>query len=435
MPDVSLPPGPRSALPQLLHLKDPFPLMDQLQAAYSDPMTCPLLGQKPMVLTWSPEGIQAVFSAPPDTFEPGAAEALAAIVGRGSIFLQSGEAHRRSRKLLMPPFQGERMRAYADVIAGATGRWLERQPIGFSHPVLPMAQGITLDVIVEAVFGERDPARTAALHDQILAIVAAFNPLVATFRFLQKDFGGMGPWARLQRAATALRSSVSELADKKRALPGEDVLSLLLAARDEGGQGIDEQSLYEQLLTFVIAGHETTATSLAWALYEVHRHPEVHQKLISELKTLETENPKQLADAPYLNAVIAETLRRHPPLPIVPRRLTRPFQLQGFELPAGQTIGVAMYMAHHDPATYPDPHVFRPERFLDARPSPFLYLPFGGGARRCIGAAFASYELKLALGTLLQKSAFRLNEPNLVRSVFRVGTYGPETGIRMTRLS
>jgi cytochrome P450 len=433
MPNAALPPGPRSALPQLLHLRDPFPLMDRLAREYSDPMTCPLLGQAPVVLTWSQSGIGAVFGADPLTFEPGAPEALAAIVGKGSLFLKSGAEHKRARKLLMPPFHGERIAGYARLMKEATERWLRRFPTDEVRPFLPTAQGITLDVILEAVFGVREPARTARLHDEILAVVGAFNPLVATFRVLQHDFGGIGPWARLARCTAALRRSIDELAREKREQPGDDVLSLLLAARDEEGQPLGEQEIYEQLLTFVIAGHETTATTLSWALYELHSTEGLLEELRAQLAAPGNDSPEALAALPQLRAVIHETLRRHPPLPIVSRRCVRPFRLGNYELPPGQTVGAAVYMAHHDAATFPKPFQFDPKRFTGASPSPFVFLPFGGGARRCIGAAFATVELQIALGTILAGARFELAEPQPVRSVFRVGTYGPETGVRMKR--
>jgi cytochrome P450 len=315
----------------------------------------------------------------------------------------------------------------------ATVRWLERFPTGEPRPFLPTAQGITLDVILEAVFGVREPARSARLHDEILAVVGAFNPLVATFRILQHDFGGVGPWAKLQRCTAALRRSIDELVAEKRERPGEDVLSLLLDARDEEGLPLGEQEIYEQLLTFVIAGHETTATTLSWALYELHSNRHVLEKLRSQVAASANDSPEALAALPLLRAVIHETLRRHPPVPIVTRRCVRPLRLGDYELPPGQTVGAAVYMAHHDAATFAQPFEFIPERFTGATPSPFVFLPFGGGARRCLGAAFAMVELEVALGTIVATTRFELDEPRPVRSVFRVGTYGPETGVRMVR--
>ncbi|MFO0628848.1 MAG: cytochrome P450 [Polyangiales bacterium] len=430
MPAPHLPPGPRSSLTQLRYLRDPFPWMVKLAQEYADPVTVPILGMGDMVLTWSPEGVRTVFSADPDTFVPGTNEALALIVGRSSLFMMSGAAHRRARKLLMPPFHGERMRAYGALMHDTARRWAQGITPGVSAPVLPVTQGITLDIIIEAIFGERDPARISLLHKDILAIVAAFNPVIATFKFAQREFGGVGPWARFRRRAEALEARMRALMDEKRARPGDDILSLLLSVRDEDGAAMDDREVLEQLLTFVIAGHETTATSLAWALYELHRAPEALGRLREALANKRT--PEEIAATPYLEAVVRETQRMHPPVPVVTRKLARPLTLGAFALPAGTTLGVGVFNAHHRAETFVEPFAFRPERFLTGAFSPFEYLPFGGGARRCVGWAFAEYEQKLALAALLDRGTYTLDEPAPVRNAFRIGTYGPETGVRLT---
>jgi cytochrome P450 len=418
-----------------LNLRDPFPLMDALQRKYTDPMTCPLLGQGPMVLVWRPDNVRAVFGAAADAFEPGTSEALAPIVGRGSLFLLSGERHRRARKLLMPPFHGDRMRAYATTIAHATQRWLDQWSPGQERAFLPIAQGITLDVIISAIFGVSDPARIEQLHRLLVNAVESFSPLIATFAWLQREFGGIGPWARFKRQHDALQGTILELIDEKRANPGADVLSLLLSASDEDGTPLTEQEIVEQLLTFAIAGHETTATTLSWSLYELHRNPIALEQLRNELATTADADPHAMATLPFTTAVVRETLRRHPPVPIIPRKCARPLQLGDYELPQGQSIGVSAYNAHHDPETYPEPFAFRPERFIDSKPSPFTFFPFGGGNRRCLGAAFASYELNIALATILKQATFTLTERKPVGHAFRIGTFGPATGIRLLRES
>ena len=427
--------GPRSSLTVLFHMSDPFPYMLRLAKEYGDPLTCPMPGQAPMVLLAAPERIKEVFSAPHGTFDPSAAEALAVIVGSGSIFLTTGDPHRRQRKLLSPPFHGERMRGYAELMHATALRWARARKRGVSEPLLSTAQGITLDIIVEAIFGERDQARVARLHEDILGLVDAFHPLIAMFRFMQQDFGGIGPWAKFKRRADALHGRMRTLIEEKRASAGEDVLSLLLSMKDESGEGLGEQEILEQLLTFVIAGHETTATTLAWAMYELHRAPEALAKLRAELAALGPSAPPEvIARQPYLSAVIQETLRMHPPVPIVPRKTTGEFRLGEHVLPAGTVLGVAVYTAHFREETYPEPHAFRPERFVERSYSPFEFLPFGGGARRCLGAAFASFELAIALAAMLSVGTYRLDEPRPLRTVFRIGTYGPEHGVRMTLL-
>lgn len=431
MPNA-LPPGPRTALAQLPYMQDPFPYMLKLAAEFSDPVTCPILGGPPMVLTWSPEGLRALFTADPATFSPGSSEALAIIVGRGSLFLKSGEEHKRARKLLLPPFHGERMRAYGALMRETSQRWLERAPVGEAAPMLPTAQGITLDIIIEAIFGERDPERITALHRDILATVAAFNPIIAMFPAAQREFGGFGPWAKFKRRSEALNARMLALMEEKRQTPGEDILSLLVSARYDDGEPLPDQEVLEQLLTFVIAGHETTATSLSWAFYELLRAPEALERLSAEIAGVDT--PEALTKLPFLDAVASETLRMHPPVPVVLRKLNRSLELGGYTLPEGTSVGAAVYTAHCREESFPEPMRFRPERFLERHFSPFEFLPFGGGARRCLGAAFASTELRIALATLLQGGQWQLAEPKPVTNAFRIGTYGPKTGVRVKLL-
>lgn len=434
MAQATLPHGPRSALPQIFRFRSPFASLEAMATRYGDPFTVPVLGGGPMVVTWDPEGIRAIFSADPDAFAPGASEALALILGQGSIFLMSGLRHRRARKLLMPPFHGDRMRAYGEVVRAAALRWLGRWPVGARAEALTTTQGITLDVIIEALFGVQDGARVESFHREILATVEAFSPLFAV-RFMQREFGGLGPWARFQRRTRALHATMRALIEEKRARPGADILSLLLAVRDEDGDALAESEIFDQLLSFIVAGHETTATSLAWALDDLHRHPAALARLRDALAGLgDAPTPEALAACPLLEAACQETLRLHPPVPLVPRKLTRELAFKGFALPAGVSLAACPYLAHRRPETFADPLAYRPERFLERTFSPFEWLPFGGGSRRCLGAAFAMYEMKIALATLLQSAELRLEEPRPVRSVFRIATFGPETGIRMTLL-
>ncbi len=426
------PRGPRSSLSQLRHLQDPYPWMLSFMREYSDPATVPILGQQPIVLTWSPEGAREVFTADPDTFTSGVNDALGAIVGDASIFMLSGAKHRRARKLLAPPFHGDRVRAWGALMRDAALRHTRAWTSGSAVTIVPTTQAITLDVIIESVFGVRDPAQVRTLHDDIVSLVAAFNPLIASFKLFQREFGGFGPWARFQRVARAVQGTLTALIASKRATPGDDIASLLLAVRDEDGDALSEQEVTGQLLSFVIAGHETTATTLAWALYALHREPDALTKLRAELDALgPSPDLDALAKAPYLDAVCMETLRLYPPVPMVTRRLARPLTLRGYEIPEGSVVGVGMYMAHHLPALFAEPERFRPERFLERTWSPFEFMPFGGGARRCLGAAFATWEMKVVLATLLATTRFTLAEPKPVGRSFRIGTFGPSTGVRV----
>ncbi|MDP3275111.1 MAG: cytochrome P450, partial [Deltaproteobacteria bacterium] len=393
----------------------------------------PMLVGDELVVAWSPEHLKSNFAADPYTFGPGNHEALALIVGKGSLFLLSGEPHKRARKLLMPPFHGERMRGYGALMRESTLRWLATFETGKSQAFLPTAQGITLDIIVEAIFGERDPEKIHALHEDILAIVAAFSPVIATFKFMQRDFGGFGPWAKFRKRAEALGARMRALIAQKRTAPGEDILSLLVSARYDDGEPLEESAILDQLLTFVVAGHETTATSLAWAIYELHREPEVLRELCGVISGID--DPEALSKLPLLSAVVDEVLRMHPPVPIVLRKCTREFVLGEHTLAPDTIVAASMYNAHHREEVFANAKQFRPQRFIDKSYSPFEYAPFGGGARRCIGAAFAGYELRVVLGTLLNRATFALEESGRVGNAFRIGTYGPSTGVRVKRLT
>ncbi len=303
---------------------------------------------------------------------------------------------------------------------------------GDVFPLVEATQAITLDVIIEAVFGVRDEARVRTLHEAIVGLVASFGPFVA-MKGLQRDLWGLSPWARFKKKADALHALLDALIAEKRSNPGEDIVSLLLATRDEAGDALSPREVTEQLLSFVVAGHETTATTLAWAMDQLHRDPSLLARLRADLAALgAAPAPDAVAKLPLLDAVCNETLRLFPPVPMVLRKLARDFELKGYALPAGATVAVATYMAHHREEVFADAAAFKPERFVGRSYTPFEFMPFGGGARRCLGAAFAHYELKIVLAELLAAGAFTLREPKPLGRAFRIGTFGPSTGVRMT---
>lgn len=428
-----LPGGPRSGLWHML--ADPYDATLGFQRKYGDPFTYSSLGDK-FFITGNPEGIKAIMTADPDTFEPPFGESLGVFLGKSSLFMMSGAAHRAARKLLMPPFHGARMRAYGTLMRDTTLRWLRDLVPGRRFVMQDLTQAITLDIIIEAVFGVRGAERIRRFHDDLVATVASFSPLIVVFKFLRHNFLGVGPWARFQRRFSALRQLVFEEIAAHRAAPEgrQDILSLLILARHEDGGGLSDQEIFEHLLTLLMAGHETTALALAWACYFLHRNPQVLDRLRAELATLgappQDADPEAIAKLPYLEAVCQECLRLRP-LPIVSRKLARPLTVLGYELPAGMLLGAGAYLVHMNPELYPEPEQFRPERFRDRTYSPFEYLPFGGGARRCIGAAFAMYEMKIVLATLLATSRLELAEKKPVKSVMRAATVGPKGGVRM----
>lgn len=434
-----LPPGPGSLHMVKVLLSLSRHDLVELAGKYGDPLTIPTpLG--PMVTTISPEGNKAIFTADPDTFVPSVADSLGTVLTR-SVLFQHGADHRRARKLLAPPFHGARMRAYGNLMRDAALHWAQRWQDGKPFTMLETAQAITLDVIIRAVFGvsEKNSELTAQLRQEVLGWIHGFSPFIF-LKPLRRDFFGLGPWARFRRNHDRLRQRVRALIAEHRAdLSGrEDVLSLLLAVKDEQGNGLSDEEILDQLVTMVLAGHETTAVMLAWAFYLLHRHPPVLARLRAELLTLPDgarAEPEAVARLPFLEAVCNETLRLYPPAHVIHRRLARPLSLLGFELPVGTIVGAGVYATHRLPSLYPQPEQFQPERFLNRPRSPFEFLPWGGGARRCLGAPFALYEMKIVLAALLASHRLQLLEAGEVKLAHRAGTVGPKGGIRMALAS
>ncbi|PTL85054.1 cytochrome P450 [Vitiosangium sp. GDMCC 1.1324] len=435
MSTLPLPPGPRYLKPlqTFRFLKDASAFFTDCRTRYGDPFTAPLpVGD--VVVTGDPEGIRDIFSADPALFEPLGHLVLAPALGENSLLLMGGQRHKRERKLLMPPFHGERMRAYGLLMRDITLRAAESLRPGGTFRAQDVTQSISLDVIIRAIFGIDEPERMRRYREVLTAYIESYTPLLMAATPLRRSFGGVGPWARFQRHVAELDQLLSEeLATRRGHEEGHiDILSLLLNARDEEGQPMTDAELKDELRTLLLAGHETTAIGLAWALHHLHHHPETLQRLVEELAPLGAlPEPEALVKLPYLGAVCDEALRLHPVLAVVGRRTVAPFTLRGHELPAGTGIMAAICVVHLDPALYPEPERFRPERFLERKFSPFEYLPFGGGARRCIGAAFAQYEMRIALGTLLAAHRFSLASDTPERPVRRNIALGPEGGAQL----
>lgn len=429
-----LPPGPRFIFP-IHFFYEPDAYLARCAARYGDVLTIPNPFGGRDVLLGSPETVRALFTADPDLFEVALVELSAPLIGSDSLILQSGQRHRQERKLMTPPFHGERMRAYGELMAEITERHIARWQPGRPFPVLDTTQAISLEVILRAVFGVETDDRVARVRDAVLDYVNAFSPLLVFFPALRRDFAGLGPWARFCRAKQALDQLLYGEIDRRGAgPPGEDILSLLLSARYDDGSAFTREQVHDQLITLLFAGHETTAISLAWALYFLHRHPDVLARLRAELRALgDHPAPEAIAENPLLGAVCHETLRLRPLLPILPiRRLRRPFQVGGYTLPPGMGVTASPGLLHRRPDLYPQPDRFQPERFLRRAPAPFEFLVFGGGARRCLGAAFALYEMKIVLATVLLRCNMRLAAPaRRVREVRRNLTMGPLGGIPM----
>ncbi len=429
-----LPPGPGNKLLQTYgYTRDPYGWLIRNRDKYGDIFTARMINGS-VVVVGNPSGAQGVFGADPDALAPFATDAVKPIIGPNSILLLSGARHRRERKLLMPPFHGERMRMYGHIIQDTAHAVAEKWIPGQTMPFQRTSQAISLEVIIRAVFGIQDKSRVEAVRCGIIDFAEKTSPALFFFPFLQHKFGGFGPWNRFLKIKKGMIDLLhAEIEARRRASePGNDILSLMLAARHEDGTGMSDEELHDELLTLVFAGHETTGIALAWAIYWLLRNPDCMERLLAELDSLGSEpDPDHVVRLPYLDAVVHETLRLHPIVPDVPRTVLRPFDLEGYHLPVGTGVAVATTLLHLRPDTYPEPHRFKPERFLEKKFTPFEYTPFGGGARRCLGAAFAMYEMKIVLGTLLSRYRLVLAEPDEVLPVRRNLVLGPATGVRV----
>jgi cytochrome P450 len=436
---MALPPGPWTpgSLSLLMWMLHPVETFEADFKEYGDLYTIknPFFGKE--VVVSHPELIKQIFTGDPSVYLGGEANKMVGVVvGDRSVLLLDGRAHHRQRKLLMPPFHGERLDVYARVIARITRHVVSAFPVGEPFALLPSLQRITFDVILETVFGVSGGEEMDALRKSLLALLEkAQSPtgMVWLLPAMQKDLGPLTGWAAIKRAIAAADETICALIARARAEGGQkdDVLSLLLSARDDEGQAMSDVELRDELMTLLLAGHETTATTLAWCVDEVVRRPEVLGRISGEL-----EGAAKGKASPYLDATIKEVLRLHPIAPLITRRTAAPVTLRDYEIPTGTYLVVCAHNAQRHPDYWDAPGELRPERFLEKKPDPYAWIPFGGGARRCIGMAFALFEAKVVLGTLLGEVAFRLPRPPAkvsLRSFMFAPAGGPEVVVEAPR--
>jgi cytochrome P450 len=381
-----------------------------------------------VVFIADPAVIKQVFTGDPDTFHAGEANAtpLEPLMGRNSVLLLDGKEHMRHRKLMLPSFHGERMQRYGEVMREVTEAEVASWPVGEPFGLRPRTQAITLQIIMRTVFGIDDAERLARLGERLSAMldIGMDSRALAAIALPQvRKTIGRGLYKRFLRLRAAADAEIyDEIARRRRATDVEDrddVLSILLQAHDEDGRGLTDEELRDELMTLLVAGHETTATSLAWAFDMLLRHR-------PQLARLQAEVQNGNGDGEYLDAVIKETLRIRPVVPGVIRKLTAPIQLAGYEIPAGKRVAPNIYLTHRRPDVYPDPEQFRPERFIERPAETYSWIPFGGGVRRCLGAAFATYEMKIVIPTILQTVRMRAADADHERIRRRAVTFVPE---------
>jgi cytochrome P450 len=383
------------------------------RAEFGPTFTVNRLGDR-IVFTGEPDLIHTLYAVDdPELFRSAVTDTVDVLLGQRSLLSASGKRHTQERKLMMPPFHGERMRGWAATMADVGRRAFARTG---ETRALERTQMATLEVIIRVIFGVDDDRRIHEFRAALIAMMSAVRPGFLFSRALQHDWLGLAPYARYRRASERVEALLSEqVARTRAALDGRtDVLADLLRARYDDGSAMDDQGIADQLRTLLIAGHETTAVILAWAFYFILRDADVLARLRGELDALgPSVAPEQLARLPYLGAVVDETLRIRPVTADTVRVLARPWQFGKWLLPAGTSVAASALLVHFDPELWPEPRQFMPDRFLRARPRPNVFLPFGGGTRRCLGATFARFEACVILGTVLRERKLELLEHNV----------------------
>jgi cytochrome P450 len=425
------PPGSKapSPLQALRYARDPLGFLVQLQRRYGDIFTVsfPFFGR--LVYVADPALVKQLFTGPPEQFHAGEANAtvLEPALGPNSVLTLDDAPHMQQRKLLLPPFHGERIRGYGELIRETTLKQMQTWPVGEPFALRPHTQRITLAVIMRAVFGVHDEGRLARFE----LLIEDFSKrvgLITTFPALRKNFGPGSPWPRFLRSRAKLDEFIYEEIGlrRKEVEAGEeghdDVLSLLLQARHDDGSPMSDEELRDELVTVLGAGHETTATGLAWAMERLLRTPRVLGKLRDSIAAGEDD---------YLDATIRETLRARPVIFDVARKLKAPAQIGGYELPKGSFVMAAIAALHYREDLFPDPEEFRPERFLEGKADNYAWIPFGGGVRRCIGAAFAEYEMRVILREFIQHAELSVPDPKPEKVKVRNITLAPGKGTRV----
>lgn len=377
----------------------PIEFLEEARGRYGETFGIKFIGFKtPLYFTSDPGAAKAVYSNRRNTLPPGRNTVLEPVMGTRSILLLEGDEHMARRKLMLPPFHGERMRAYESVIEEVIGREIDSWRIGEEFRIHPRMQSVTLEVILRAVFGVAEQERLTRMGERLgVLLVQTAAPSKQLIGLASQRLGRWGPWRSFDNTLRRVDEVIYEEIEARRRDPElesrEDILSMLIQARFEDGSEMSDAELRDQLVTLLLAGHETTATALAWTFDLLLRHPEALERLRAEIS--------EGGEDEYLRAVITESLRLRPVIPIAGRRLAEEIEVDGYTLPAGTDISPSIYLTHTRSDVYPDPLAFKPERFLEQPPDTYAWIPFGGGVRRCLGAAFAEFEMRIVLREVL----------------------------------
>jgi cytochrome P450 len=424
---IELPPGPRlpRAVQSAIWFRRGQWLLDTCQARFGDMFTLKIVNEGTWVITSNPDVLKQVFTGDPRLLHAGEANRiLLPVLGPSSVLLLDEGAHLSQRKLMLPAFHGERMQRYGELMSGVAAREIERWPLGESYPLRGPMQAMTLEIILLAVFGVSEGVRLEVLRSELRRLLDRMTKPLSGIVFLTlgpdriSRFGVLR--GELERVNRPIYEEIAERREAGDLAERDDIMSLLLQATHEDGSPMSDDELRDELITLLVAGHETTANALSWAVERLCRHPEKLARLTEEVRA---------GEDGYLKAVIQETLRLRPVISIVLRRLAEPMEIGGRMLPAGCSIVPAIHLMHRRPDIYPQPNEFRPERFLEQEggqpPGTYTWIPFGGGVRRCLGAAFAQFEMECVLRELVLRRTLTPSRPRSERVYRRAITETP----------
>jgi cytochrome P450 len=422
-----LPPEPKSPpLVQTLRWAfRPLPFLQECRERFGDSFSLRFLGfERPMVMISDPDAIKALYTERAHGLPPGREVVLTPIVGPRSVLVIEGADHLAHRKLMLPAFHGERMRSYEPIVGEIVDREIDSWPLGEEFAIHPHMQAMTLEVILRVVFGVAEGPRLEGLRVLLTKVLEeTASPFAQLIGLATRRFGGRGPWAKfeaqLKAADKLLYAEIAEHRKRDDLAERDDILSQLIRARFEDGSEMSDSDLRDQLMTLLLAGHETTATALAWTFDLLLRHPRELAKLRESLEAGEDD---------YLRATISESLRLRPVVPLAGRRLAVDLETDGLTLPAGTDVTPAIWLAHTRADAYPEPFAFRPERFLEDAPDTYAWVPFGGGVRRCLGAAFAEFEMRIVLREVITRCELRKASPRPEKIGRRNITLSPKDG-------
>jgi cytochrome P450 len=406
---MPLPPGPGRLGPVdvLRWAKNPFPPLCEYEARFGDAFTLGLPGiPYPIVVVSDPEVVKEVFALGPDEGHAGKTNAvLKPLLGTHSLLLLDGAEHLRHRKMLLPAFHGDRVHEYGRTMLGLAHDAIDSWPIDRAFGVHRPMQGIALAVVIRTVLGVEAGPRVAELARVLASTLDSAASPALLFRFMQRDFGPLSPWGRFvrlfSRGSNLLRGEIRRVRELGSA-DRTDVLAMMLDARDDAGEPLGDDEIHDELVTLLVAGYETTATSLAWALRWILPDLALVSGLRNEIESAGGD-PLEISKLELLESVVKEALRMQPVVPLVGRVLPKETTLGGMDLPADSIVAPAIHLVHRRKSLYPNPDRFVPERFVSFKPRPSEWLPFGGGLRRCIGAGFAMYEMKMVLAAILPR--------------------------------